>query len=260
MSRACSPALGGALAVAHAEMPVRRPDTGRSMVAAFGKLSGFGRTLVVMVEVEELSGWVDRIAEAAVGAADALLREAGALQPPTVHMLSTELSPAYVGYLRSRAFYRGQDAAVAVAALGVLPSALGASRLVLAWEHADLCTALELPGADGFPAGMVVVDAGRTTHTLRWHPMRLHLGPVSGDGVQTVIPEWGAERRFENAALPEPIADLLAVWRRPRDWPESELLKTYTSLEVAGYEMRWITREVDEHAPAWAQLLSPLMG
>lgn len=119
-----------------------------------------------MAEVAQLAGWVDRLDEVAVETAESMLHVGGILPPPTVHILAADLEPPYVGCLTCRPFYRGEDAWAAVAALGVLPSALGASRLVLTWEHADLCTALELPGVEGFPAGVVVVDAGRQGHTL----------------------------------------------------------------------------------------------
>ncbi|MGQ0480974.1 MAG: hypothetical protein ACT4O0_08105 [Pseudonocardia sp.] len=206
-----------------------------------------------------LDGWVERLDEIAVATADATLRENGFVQPPTVHLLSAELDPPYVGYLTCRPFYRGTDAATAIARLGVLPSALGASRLVLTWENADLCTALELPGADGFPPGVVVVDAGRDGHVVRWHPMRLHVGRPGPDRFAPVSPEWGRVQRLPEAALPEPIAELLAVWRTAREWPDVEIVHVCASLEGAGYQMRWITRQPAAAAPTWARLLAPLM-
>jgi hypothetical protein len=122
--------------------------------------------------------WVDRLAESAVATTDAMLRESGFVQPPTVHLLIDSLNPPYLGFLTCREFYRGRDAAAAIAAMGLMGSMLSASRLVVTWENADLCTALQLPGEDGFPAGIVVVDADRRGHVVRWHPMRMHIGPV----------------------------------------------------------------------------------
>lgn len=208
----------------------------------------------------QVSGWVDHLDEIAVVTADQVLRETGMLLPPTVHILAEGLDPPYVGYLTCRTFYRGQDARNAIGLLGLLPSALGASRLVVTWEHADLCTALELPGDDGFPPGVVVVDASRNGHTLRWHPMRMHAGPVGRNGAQTVIPEWGPSQQHQDAVLPEPVADLLAVWRQPRAWPDTELLKTSTSLETTGYEMRWVKRPTTGQQPSWVRLLSPVIN
>ena len=187
-----------------------------------------------MAEVAQLADWVERLDEIAVATADATLRERGLLQPPTVHVLAADLDPPYVGYLACRPFYRGTDARAAIAALGVLPSALGASRIVLTWEHADLCTALEVPGADEVAPGVVVVDADRNGHVLRWHPMRMQLGPpASATGAQTVLAEWGTTRRFPGATLPEPVAQLLAVWRAPRDWPDGEVVTVCASRSSA---------------------------
>jgi hypothetical protein len=159
-----------------------------------------------------------------------------------------------------RPFYHGGDAEQAIAILGLLPSALGASRLVLSWEHADLCAALELPAADTVPSGVMVIDATPYSHLLRWHPMTFREGPPTAAGDRaTAIPTWGEPDYAPNAALPAPIGRLLAVWRTPRDWPEDELIHTLVAMERAGYEMRWARRQVQQHHPWWAQLLAPLM-
>jgi hypothetical protein len=214
-----------------------------------------------MADIALLADWVKRLDEMAVATVDAMLREGGFLQPPTVHLLVDDLDPPYVGYLTCRPFHRGTDARAAIAALGVLPSALDASRLVVTWEHTDLCTALELPGADGFPPGVVVLDAEMGGHVVHWHPMRMQLGPPAADtGAPTVLAEWGATRHFPDAALPEPVADLIAVWRAPREWTDVEVVRVCASLEGAGYEMRWIKRSIDDASPSWARLLAPLTG
>jgi hypothetical protein len=134
--------------------------------------------------------WAESIDGLAVAVADATLRELGMVQPPVVHMLVDGACPPYLGYLTCRPLRPGGDAAAAVASLGVLPSALGASRLVIAWEHADLCVALKTPGADSVEPGVVVVDADRFGHVLRWHPMRMRAGGISELGSPTVLPEW----------------------------------------------------------------------
>lgn len=189
-----------------------------------------------------------------------MLRETGQLQPPTVHLLLEGLELPYLGYLTCRPFYRGQDAATAIGVMGVLGSMLGASRMVVTFENADLCTALELPGEDGFPAGVVVVDADLRGHTLRWHSMRMHTAPGDGPGGLVVIPEWGPVDQQRDVELPTPIAELLAVWRVPRVWPDVELLRAYTRLEVGGYSMRWVQRPAGELGqPSWMRLLAPVM-
>jgi hypothetical protein len=204
--------------------------------------------------------WVDRLAETAVAITGAMLRESGFVQPPTVHLLIEGLNTPYVGFLTCREFYRGRDAAVAVAAMGLMGSMLGASRLVVTWENADLCTALELPGDDGFAPGIVVVDADRRSHVLQWHPMRLHIGPPRPDQPPSVVAEWGPTSRQRAAELPGPVADLLAIWREPREWPGTELVGMYARMEVGGYSMRWVQRPVEErNRPPWMELLAPVM-
>jgi len=204
--------------------------------------------------------WVDRLAESAVTTTDAMLRESGFVQPPTVHLLFDGLDPPYLGFLTCREFYRGRDTAAAVAVMGLMGSMLSASRLVVTWENADLCTALELPGDDGFPAGIVIVDADRRGHVLRWHPMRMHIGPERPDGPPAVLAEWGPVSRQRAAELPGPVADLLAIWREPREWSGSELVGMFARMEVGGYTMRWVQRPPDErNQPPWMQLLAPVM-
>jgi hypothetical protein len=193
-----------------------------------------------MPEVSALDEWAARIDELAVAVADATMREAGLLQPPVVHILAEGSSPPYLGYLTCRPFVRGEDAGAAVAALGALPSALAASRLVITWEHADLCTALETPGAEAASTGVVVVDADWSGHVLRWHPMQVHAGDIGELQIPTVVPEWGPTQSFRDAPLPGPVIDLLAVWRTARDWTEVQIADICDNLAAAGYEMRWL--------------------
>jgi len=204
--------------------------------------------------------WVDWIDESAVAVTDQMVRGGFGVQPPTVHVLLECLDPPYVGYLTCRPFLRGRDAHGAVAVMGLLGSMLGASRLVVTYEDADLATALEDPRADQAPAGVVVVDAGRDGHTLRWHPVLMTEGPATLGGASTVQTEWGPAARYADAVLPDPVAELLAVWRAPRSWPETEFLKVYTGWEVGGYSTRWVQRPVGErNQPKWMRLLAAVM-
>ncbi len=90
---------------------------------------------------------VDTIAEATRLGTDTALRLGGALVPPQVHLLAEHDDEPYLGYVTCRPFYRGNDVIKAMALIGVAGSLTGASRLLVVWEHQDLCTALELPGA-----------------------------------------------------------------------------------------------------------------
>lgn len=212
-----------------------------------------------MGQMTDVSGWVDQLDDTAVHVVDQMLREVGMVQPPTLHFLIDGLDPPYVGYLTCRQFYRGEDAAQAVRAMGLLGSMLGASRVVATWEHADLCTALELPGADEVQTGVVVVDADRAGHVLRWHPAVFRTGsPTATPGGPVAWAEWGQAVTYpRDVELPGPVADLLRAWRADRVWSEGEFLAALHGMEQGGYSMRWVTRpEGEQEQPSWMRLLA----
>jgi hypothetical protein len=170
---------------------------------------------------------------------------------PQVHLLVEGMELPYVGYLSCRPFYRGGDVVDAMALMGVAGSLTGASRLLVVWEHQDLCVALQRRGAELEPNGQVVVEVVLDRgHVLWWHPFRLHLGPPSAVGGPTVIPEWGAPVMLAGAELPTPVAALLAVWREPRDWSAAARADAWAYLEESGYRMRWVSRSGEPAAAA----------
>jgi hypothetical protein len=194
---------------------------------------------------------VDTIDEATRLGTDAALRMGGALMAPQVHVLLEHVAEPYFGYLSCRPLYRGGDVVDAMGVMGVIGSLLDASRLLVVWEHQDLCTALELPGAESEPYGHVMVDAERAgRHVLRWRPFRLHVELPTSVGLPAVVPEWGEPVRHPDVELPTPVAALLAVWREPRVWTSSERVNAFAHLEEAGYRMRWVSRSGDESAAA----------
>jgi hypothetical protein len=176
------------------------------------------------------------IEEAARGALEDLLRETGGVHPPTVHILAEDLEQPYVGWLTCRPFYRGADAAAAIAELGELPSVLAATRLVVTWEAQDLNIALEVP-PDPENSALVVLDATLTAQVIHWYPLRLRPGTPGERAV--VVAEWGVPVQLRGAPLPGPIAALLAVWRA---WRDADLEETVLRLEWAGHRMRWAAR------------------
>jgi hypothetical protein len=196
-------------------------------------------TLLDMREDVATADVVEAIAHASVKSAAELLRAGGWCPPPTVHMLSRHLASPYVGHVATRPFYRGADAAAAVAALGRLPSVLCATQLVVVWEYADLCTALELPGVGRAPNALVVVDAALDGHVLGWHPFELHVGPVGPSGLPTGTPEWGPVATYPDMPLLEPVAELLAVWR---EWQAGDVREVAQALKAAGYRVSWAQR------------------
>lgn len=188
---------------------------------------------------------VDVAVGAALAGGEAMLRDAGLYQPPSVHLIrEQEMVPAYLGFVTCRPFYPGEDAAEAVADMGVLPGVLGVSRLVVAWGHDDLCTALGLAEPDGgFATGFVVVDASRRGHVARWHPFAARRGPAGAVSPElaTVIPEWGQEQRRPNGRLPQPVAELLATWRAQAVDPAATPAVA-EAMESAGYRLCWMAR------------------
>lgn len=183
---------------------------------------------------------VDALADAAVLAAEVLLRQTGAHQPPTLHLLAEDLAQPYLGYLSCRPFRPGADADDAVSLLGWLPSTLAATRLVLTWDDNDLSDALALAVPDPSTDNMVVLDATLTGHTLRYHPYRARPGALTPDGRQTRIPTWGTPRRwYPDGPLPPPVATLLEIWRAPHGGNAGQ---TVPILEALGYRMHWATR------------------
>lgn len=175
---------------------------------------------------------VDAVASGSVELADGMLRASGAVSPPTVHMLMKHLRQPYLGSIATPPFRRGPHAASAIAALGLLPSVVLATRLVVVWEYSDLCAALDLPGwRNGRnPQGLVVLDADLGEHVVRWHPFQLRV-----DGVETV-PAWGPTARHPAGALPGPIDELLAVWR---ELHRRDIGVTRAEMEAAGYVVTW---------------------
>lgn len=184
---------------------------------------------------DRVEEWVDRLERAAVTATDSCLRRDGVVAPVTVHVLSSRRDPSYVAWLVCRSCQLGMDAAVAVASMGVLPAALSADRVVVCWERVQLAAELEVPGALALPPGLVVLDADRTTHEVRFHPF--DLGPAGPD---TVAPRWGPVNRQVRGQLPEPVGRLLGVWRAEQQWSPAVAAEAVRSLEVAGYGLRWV--------------------
>lgn len=197
---------------------------------------------------EARAEWAGWLGEVVCDTTEQLLRDHGLVQPPTVHMLMEGTALPYRGFITSRPFRRGSDAELAIAGLGLLPSVLKATTVVITWEHADLCTALNVPGDRGFPTALAVVDAsldaqefGATAprHALRLYPFDLQVGPLNRDGVPTGIPRWYRPEHYRDAALPAPIVRLLELWRAQQD---HDLEATVAELRQWGYRIRWTDR------------------
>lgn len=213
------------------------------MIVYLRNLSVHWRTLTDMDHA--LDGLVDAVESGSVRLAAEMLSGGGKVCAPTVHLLLKHLAQPYVGSVSTRPFQRGADAVAAVAALGLLPSVVPATRLVAVWEYSDLCAALDLPGwRDGrYPLGLVVLDADLAEHVVRWHPFRMRTDASSDPsaplpaGVR-VWPEWGAAARHPGGDLPDPISALLAVWRKLHP---GDVAETRADLEQAGFVVNWVS-------------------
>ncbi|MEU6409768.1 hypothetical protein [Microbispora sp. NPDC046933] len=179
----------------------------------------------------------EQLPAALLQAADAHIRADGTCPRPQVHILAEDLEAAYLGYVVCRRFYRGADAASALAGLGVLPSVIKATRLFVLWEEFDLRTALEIQGEHTAP-GIVILDARFGGHTLHWHPIDVQLRPVNSGQEPAIVVRWNTPASYENVPLPPPVESLLQVWRELRD---DDLERTAIQLQQAGYEINWAT-------------------
>jgi hypothetical protein len=143
-----------------------------------------------------------------------------------------------------RRYERGADAARAVVDLGLLPSVLQGPRLVVMWEHADLCRALGEVG-EQFPAALMVLDATLQEHMVRWHPFTPVYGTQIRSGARTVAPEWGEPARLPGAALPAAVAALLTLWWEQRG---GDLDATRVELERSGFRVSWVADLLQKRA------------
>jgi hypothetical protein len=155
---------------------------------------------------------VDVVERACLAAADKAMRAGGFVPQPQVHMLVDRWQQPYVGYVLTRPYRQGMDAVKAITRLADAPAAVKATRVVLAWEDADLRASLNGPG--DYPTGMAIVVASLAgRHSLRWHPVVLHVDGTGGSGPAPVRPEWGVPVMVEAATLPPVMAAVLNTWR-----------------------------------------------
>lgn len=189
-----------------------------------------------MTDPSDIAATARRLAEVSTEVADQLLREVGSCTPPTLHMLDSGFEPCYLGSCTSRSFYRGEDAARAVAELGTLASGLIVERIVVTWENADLCTALELEG-ESFGTAQVVLDADIDGYEVIWHPFNIELGPESATtGLPTIIPTWLEPKRSSNGELPLVMSSLLDKWKTFD--PSIDVNELFDRFEREGYTLR----------------------
>ncbi|MEV0646237.1 hypothetical protein AB0I28_13330 [Phytomonospora sp. NPDC050363] len=172
---------------------------------------------------------------ASVEGTDAALRLDGSVMPPHVHFFFDDREEPYGGHIRSRPYQRGEDAAEAVARLGLLPSVLRADRILVVWEHCDLHVALEAPEAHSFPFAVMSVEATPSTELTIGHAFELDFAPGTPmEPFTPTIPQWGSPKVQTRYRLPAPITRLIELWLEPRAGDPEE---TMDALQEEGYRI-----------------------
>jgi hypothetical protein len=168
---------------------------------------------------------------------EAALQEGGFVSRPQLHMLMDDWDQPYVGYVGTRSYYQGADAANAITRLADAPAAIAATRVVLVWEAADLHVSLYGPGE--FANGLVVVVASLVGgHTLRSHPFALHVAGLDAFGRLIVEPEWGRSSTLRDALLPQVMTGVLDRWRSLDGDPDT----VFAGLLADGFDVRLAQR------------------
>ena len=176
---------------------------------------------------------IDAVERACLAAADKVMRAGGFVPQPQVHMLIDRWQQPYVGYVLTRPYRQGLDAIKAITRMADAPAAVRATRVVLAWEHADLRTSLHGPG--DYPNGMAIVVASLGgQHSLSWHPVLLQAGPPGESELPSVRPDWGIPVTVDGATLPPVMAAVLNTWRTL----EGDARAVLTDLIAEGYPVQ----------------------
>jgi hypothetical protein len=180
---------------------------------------------------------VSAVEDACLAGAEATLKNGGFVPRPQLHMLIDDWDQPYVGYVDTRPYCHGSDAFNAIRQLADAPAAIAATRVVMAWESADLCNSLHGPGE--YPNGLAIVVASvEGGHTLRWHPLVLHLAGLDAAARPTMEPEWGQPTSVDDALLPAVMTAVLARWRSLDGDPET----VFAELVSYGFGVRLAQR------------------
>ncbi|MEV0538390.1 hypothetical protein [Nocardia salmonicida] len=133
---------------------------------------------------------------------------------PQVHIFDRTRAQPVVGYVVSRFYSQGDDAASAIANLGVLAAALCATDLIVFWEESDLRTSIHgaHPTAD-YPTGLVTLRVTHEGHDQTWRPFSNRVLGYQQNGLPIVQPLWGTVATESGGDIPFPIQGLLGRWR-----------------------------------------------
>jgi hypothetical protein len=149
-----------------------------------------------------------------VQSAESAMLSSGIAPRPQVHVFDRTRAQPMRGYVICRFYSRGDDAVSAIANLGVLATALGATDLIVFWEESDLRTSVFGPHPeDGYPVGLVTLQATLSSHRATWRPFVNHVLGYRQDGLPVVRVEWRDSTMQAEGDVPFPIQGLLQRWR-----------------------------------------------
>jgi len=170
-----------------------------------------------------------------IEAAQAELHATGQVPRPQVHMFAQEQEKPYIGFITCRRFYRGQDATVAIGDLGIMPSVMKLTRLMILWEACDLSLAMEQGSG---PMALMLVDATLSRHNLYRYPFNPVPTGRTNKGIASIRLDWETPQQFADTRLPDPVTRLLRTWRELRD---GDIRDTWIALEQSGYELDFVS-------------------
>lgn len=192
----------------------------------------------------DLQEAVDLCTRSLIETTEDKLRRGSGVVPPTIWVFNPLLDRPLVGTITTRPFYRGIDAARAIERLGAFPAAFNSPVVMVSWELADLCVALDAD--DGTtPTAIITVLAdmdGRHQMTALFGEFYSLNEPSSGAASAGV--RWQPEQDLGDAELPAPIEGALALWQReaPQSTVESAV-RVHGELQNEGYEITLAPRK-----------------
>jgi hypothetical protein len=178
---------------------------------------------------------------AVIKAADDTFRQLGFCPVPQIHVLAEDMAQPYLGYIHTRPFHQGEDAAKAITELGLFPAAMGATRVLMAWENRDINVAMRT-GGEKAPSAVVLAEASMDGHVVHWHPFEVgEIGSVSEHGTRAFVPYWGQATVHAGAALPDPLARALWIWREAPPFGADEMRDMVRGLQERGHIISWVS-------------------
>jgi hypothetical protein len=182
----------------------------------------------------------------AVRVVDRSIRRTGLPPPPWAVMFLAISQPCLMGQVRLRDCRRGTpDAVTAVVGLGLLPSVLAGSRLLVVWDGSLLRLTLGESAGRECRHGLWVLDARLDGHTVRHRRFTVAVTDRP-DGTRSCRPRWEPATVHPDHPLPGPVEGALGLWRQQR---RGDVEAARARVQAEGYPVTWL--------PDLAQLTDP---